>query len=332
MVNQTPDAISYIWDLGNGATSVQNNPVGIYNTAGDYTVELIAVNTFGCRDTLERIFSAYSIPEADFIPVPDEGCDPLTVQFDNLSRFSTNAFWSFSDGGVSTDFNPTYVFRGPGSYGAQLIASHRDVCFDTLHLNDIISVNPSPVANFSFVEILTMPPSGMFKFTDASQDAVQWDWDFGDGGTSDEKNPEYRYYSNGPKVVTLLVTSLNGCTDDTSQVVTPTGMKGLFIPNAFTPEAGSGDVTRFKPQGVGLKEFEIEVYSPYGQLLWRSDKLNEGQPAEPWDGTFQGQLLPQDVYTWKVTRAIFEDGTIWPGNFDAGTGAGKWVGSVILIR
>jgi gliding motility-associated-like protein len=115
-------------------------------------------------------------------------------------------------------------------------------------------------------------------------------------------------------------------------VVIPTGMKGLFIPNAFTPTAGAGDVTLFKPKGVGLKEYEIEVYSPYGQLLWHSDQLNEGQPAEAWDGTFQGQLLPQDVYTWKVTRAVFEDGTLWPGNFDAGTGAGKWVGSVTLIR
>ncbi|MGI9159214.1 MAG: PKD domain-containing protein, partial [Saprospiraceae bacterium] len=323
---------SYSWDLGNGTTSVQNNPVGTYTAAGDYAIEFIATNTFGCRDTLERIFSAYAIPEADFVPLPEEGCDPLTVEFDNLSRFSTNAYWAFSDGGASTDFEPTYVFRGPGNYSVQLISSHRDVCFDTLQLDDIIWVKPSPVANFTFVEILTMPPSGMFRFTDASQDAVEWDWDFGDGGESDEKNPEHRYYSNGPKIVTLLVTSLNGCTDDTSQIVTPTGMKGLFIPNAFTPEAGMGDVTVFKPQGVGLREYEIEVYSPYGQLLWQSDKLNEGRPADPWDGTFQGQLLPQDVYTWKVTRAVFEDGTIWPGNFDAGTGAGKWVGSVILIR
>ncbi len=332
MVNQTPDAVSYAWNLGNGVTSVQNDPSTTYNTAGDYTVQLIAVNTFGCRDTLQRIFSAYAIPEADFRYTPEDGCDPLTVQFENLSRFSTNAYWRFSDGGVATDFSPAYIFRGPGSYGAQLIASHRDVCFDTLQLDDIIWVEPSPVANFTFVEILTMPPSGMFRFTDASQDAVQWAWDFGDGGESDEQNPEHRYFSNGPKVVTLLVTSPNGCTDDTSRVVIPTGMKGLFIPNAFTPTAGAGDVTMFMPKGVGLKAYEIEVYSPYGQLLWRSDKLNEGQPAEPWNGTFQGQLLPQDVYTWKVTRAVFEDGTVWPGNFDAGTGAGKWVGSVTLIR
>ncbi|MFZ4633942.1 MAG: PKD domain-containing protein [Saprospiraceae bacterium] len=332
MQNQTPDAISYSWDLGNGSTSVQNNPTTTYTAAGDYTVQLIAVNTFGCRDTTQSIFSAYAIPEADFQYTPDDGCDPLTVQFENLSRFSTNAYWRFSNGGVSTEFSPAYIFHGPGSYGAQLIASHRDVCFDTLQLDDIIWVEPSPVANFTFVEILTMPPSGIFKFTDASLDAIQWDWEFGDGGESDAQNPEHRYFSNGPKMVTLLVTSPNGCTDDTSQVVIPTGMKGLFIPNAFTPTAGVGDVTLFKPKGVGLKEYEIEVYSPYGQLLWRSDQLNEGQPAEAWDGTFQGQLLPQDVYTWKVTRAVFEDGTLWPGNFDAGTGAGKWVGSVTLIR
>jgi gliding motility-associated-like protein len=212
------------------------------------------------------------------------------------------------------------------------VASHRDVCFDTLGLSDIITIHPSPVANFSYFENLTVPPSGMFQFTDESVDAVEWDWDFGDGEISSYQNPEHRYYYNGPKEVTLLVTSENQCTDDTTRIIIPSDMKGLFVPNAFTPFAGEGDARVFRPRGVGLKEYEIEIYSPYGQLLWRSDKLDEGRPAESWDGTFRGEMMPQDVYTWKVTRAVFDDGTIWPGNFDYGAGAGKKIGSVTLIR
>jgi PKD repeat protein len=332
MNNQTPDAIGYFWDMGNNTTSTQNNPQVIYNTAGDFTVQLIAINTFGCRDTTAQVFSAYAIPDADFTWTPEEGCEPLEVHFENLSKFSTHALWKFSDGNISAEISPVHVFATSGVYGAILVASHRNVCFDTLALEDIIWVKPSPIANFDFIEDVTTPPSGMFIFTDSSKDAVMWEWAFGDGGSSEEQNPVHRYYSNGAKVVTLLVTSPNGCTDDTSKIITPASMRGLFIPNAFTPGLANGDAALFKPKGVGLKAYEIQVYSPYGQLLWKSDRLEDGQPAEAWDGTYEGQLLPQDVYTWKVARAVFQDGSVWEGNFDAGTGAGKKIGTVTLIR
>jgi PKD repeat protein len=249
-----------------------------------------------------------------------------------MSLYTTDALWFFSDGGMSSELSPVHTFYQPGTYSATLIASHRDVCFDTLSFNSIILVKPSPMANFSFVETLTTPPSGMFSFTDLSVDAAKWNWDFGDGGTSEDQNPTHRYFSNGPKTVTLVVTGPNGCTDDTTMVVIPTSMRGLFIPNAFTPGMNNGEAAVFQPKGVGLKEFEIAVYSSYGQLLWHSDLLQEGQPAEFWDGTFQGKVLPQDVYVWQVKKAVFEDGTIWGGNFDAGSGEGKKVGSVTLIR
>jgi PKD repeat protein len=331
-VNQTPDAVGYVWDMGNGSTSVQNNPSAQYINAGDYTVKLTATNAFSCKNTVQQTVSAYSIPVADFNWTPDIACAPAEISFDNVSLYTTKSYWRFTDGGSSVIDNPVHTFQLPGIYGATLVASHRDVCFDTLSLASIITIHPSPVASFSYFENLTVPPSGMFQFTDESVDAVEWDWDFGDGEISSDQNPEHRYYYNGPKEVTLLVTSENQCTDDTTRIIIPSDMKGLFVPNAFTPFAGEGDARVFRPRGVGLKEYEIELYSPYGQLLWRSDKLDEGRPAESWDGTFRGEMMPQDVYTWKVTRAVFDDGTIWPGNFDYGVGAGKKIGSVTLIR
>ena len=330
--NQSSGALSFLWDFGNGNTSVENNPATTYSSPGNFSISLLATNTFGCQDTAIQILSAYAIPVADFEWTPTEGCAPLEVSFQNLSEDDTQVSWTFTDGGSSTDVSPVHTFVQAGIHGATLIASYEGVCFDTLALPNIINVKPSPVANFSFTETMTTPPSGSFVFTDLSIDANEWNWDFGDGLSSEEQNPEHRYYSNGPKVVTLVVTSINECTDDTSQVITPMGIRGLFIPNAFTPSLPNGEAALFKPKGVGLKEYEIAVYSSFGQLLWRSDKLDDGQPAEAWDGTYQGKLLPQDVYTWQVRIAVFEDGGIWEGNFDAGSGKGKKVGSVTLIR
>ena len=102
-------------------------------------------------------------------------------------------------------------------------------------------------------------------------------------------------------------------------------MHGLFIPNALTPGLDNGDVALFQPKGVGLREFEIAVYSSFGQLVWSSgtDELIDGQPGKGWDGNFKSTQMPQDVYTWQVKTAIFDDGTIW---------GGKRIGSVTLIR
>ena len=102
------------------------------------------------------------------------------------------------------------------------------------------------------------------------------------------------------------------------------------MPSGFSPEQGIGEVRLFKPKGVGLKEYHMQVFSTYGQLIWESREIDEGQPIEAWDGTYKGKILPQDVYVWKA-YAIFEDGTSWRGNIDE-AGNYKTMGSVILLR
>ena len=325
VANQTPDAVDYLWTFGDGSTpTVTNNPIHTYTQAGDFQVVLTAMNSFGCQDTANQVFPAYIEPVADFTFDPAIGCAPLQVSFESFSSGVTSAHWQFSDGEGSDSLEQVaHTFWQAGQYGALLVVSHRDVCFDSLALTNVITVLPSPTANFAFAENLPAPPSGSFTFTDLSVNAMQWEWDFGDGGHSDQQHPEHRYYSNGLKTVTLTVTSANACTDDTTLQVVPTMMRGLFLPNAFTPSLANGQASVFQPAGIGLTEFEIEIYSSYGQLLWQSTLLNAGQPAEHWDGSYKGVLQPQDVYTWQVRKAVFEDGTSWEG---------KRVGSVTLIR
>ena len=323
--NNTPDAVSFEWHFGDGAgSSPLNNPMHTYDNTGDFLVQLIAKNAFGCLDTADNTFNAYAQPIADFEWSPEKGCVPLTVHFESLSTDATTANWVFSDGGTSDSLaGAYYTFYQSGKFGAMLMVSHRGVCFDTLDTSNIIDVLPSPTANFSFAETLTIPPSGMFTFTDLSIDAVKWLWEFDDGDSSEIQNPMHRYFQNDPQLVKLTVWAANGCPDDTIRSVTPTRMSGLFIPDAFTPGLPNGDASKFLPKGVGLAIYHIAVYSSYGTLLWQSDAIAEGEPAEFWDGTFKGEPMPQDVYTWKLINAVFDDGKLFDG---------QRVGSVTLIR
>jgi hypothetical protein len=189
-----------------------------------------------------------------------------------------------------------------------------------------VEVLQDPLAQFDIVE----NANGSFQFVNFSSHATAYYWDFSDGTTSEKVNPSHRFLTNGVKQIYLEASSDNGCVDDTLITIEPTFLKALYIPNGFSPEQGIGDVRLFKPKGVGLKEYRIQVFSTYGQLLWESTALEEGQPAQAWDGKIGGVLLPQDVYVWKAF-AIFEDGSTWRG-VDDGNGGFKTMGSVILLR
>ena len=73
------------------------------------------------------------------------------------------------------------------------------------------------------------------------------------------------------------------------------------------------------------------VFDSWGHLLWESNKIDDkGTPVEGWDGTFEGNLMPQGNYIWKIT-ATFVDDTPWTGS-DIGQGEFKTMGTVTLIR
>ncbi|MBX3254031.1 MAG: PKD domain-containing protein [Chitinophagaceae bacterium] len=60
--NTSAGAVRYLWDFGDGDTSVLTNPMHQYNKTGTYNVCLIAYNEFGCADTLCQPVSALVSP------------------------------------------------------------------------------------------------------------------------------------------------------------------------------------------------------------------------------------------------------------------------------
>lgn len=71
---------------------------------------------------------------ADFI-VPETGCAPETLTFENTSTEAVGYFWDFGNGITSTDTNPTVTYEAEGTYLVTLIASNPDAC----NLNDTIT-------------------------------------------------------------------------------------------------------------------------------------------------------------------------------------------------
>jgi hypothetical protein len=79
------------------------------------------------------------------------------------------------------------------------------------------------------------------------------------------------------------------------------------------PNSGSSDLKTFYAKGSGIKEWHLQIFNNYGQLIWETTKLTpKGEPVESWDGTFKGTPMPQGVYVWQAS-ATFINGMQWKG-------------------
>ncbi|WNJ18165.1 PKD domain-containing protein [Pontibacter sp. G13] len=56
-------AVAWAWDFGDGMTSTDQDPVYTYAFPGDFPVQLIAEDRYGCKDTVEYILTGVSIDD-----------------------------------------------------------------------------------------------------------------------------------------------------------------------------------------------------------------------------------------------------------------------------
>ncbi len=213
----TGGAVSWAWDFGDGNTSTAQNPTHTYTATGSYTVTLTVTSGSGCTNTI-TIPNYINIiePVANFDGLPVQGCVPLLVNFNDLSTSVEPIVswqWDFGDGNTSTAQNPGHTYTATGVYTVTLIITNAAGCTDTLVRPNYIQVGDVPIACFSNNPSLVCINDPV-SFTDCSINATDWFWEFGDGGTSTQQNPNYTYGDTGCFTVTLTVSNF-GCTDDT---------------------------------------------------------------------------------------------------------------------
>ncbi len=143
----------------------------------------------------------------------------LEVTFTNYSKDAASYAWDFGDGtGTSNEANPVYSYTLGGTYTVVLTVTNSAGTAE--HSKEVtVEDKTLPVANFTFA---ANPDNTLeVTFTDNSENAASYAWDFGDGsGTSTDANPTYTFTSGGTYSVTLTVTNANGATDAMTKDVT----------------------------------------------------------------------------------------------------------------
>jgi len=216
----TGDPTEWSWNFGDNSTSIIQNPVHVYSTEGTYNVTLTVTNNCGSNSTTKQEYIHVSPPctppVANFAADPTSGHAPLHVLFTDTSTGNPTSWtWDFGDTTNSTVQNPVHVYTAEGVYNVTLTVTN-ECGSDSITKQEFIHVSPPctpPVANFAADPTWGFVPLCVSFFDASTGGPTSWHWDFGDGGTSNDKNPVHLYNQTGKYNVTLTVA--NDCGSDT---------------------------------------------------------------------------------------------------------------------
>lgn len=202
-----------------------NQPIG-FATTGHVGITLIVRDVNGCRDTAYSDVIVSGI-EADFGVSDLHICSPTEVSFSDLSTSDTTItswLWDFGDLGISGDQNPdhTYSIFEDSTY-VNFIAQNAVGCIDTADSTLITMYAPiSVVSSNPFFPNICAGTTVAFTATDyiAGGSNLSFDWNFQDGGTSQDQNPSHEFNLGGTFNVTVVYTEQStGCIDSTITTV-----------------------------------------------------------------------------------------------------------------
>lgn len=298
-----PSITQYSWDFGShanpsNATSLNVNNV-VYDTSGSYPVTLTA-SFLNCSESAESSVFIFSVPTVGFTISDELKCEPYPAQFINLSQYEAPLLysWTFGDGGTSTEENPLYIYYNAGTYSVELTVISTVGCVDTFVLlqQDLVTIHPKPVADFSVDKTETTICDSQVQFTDLSQGATHISYFFNEFNSgSTDPNPVHTYFSDGMHYPTQIVFNQFGCSDTTFRSIAIEPFV-VYVPNTFTPDGNEYNNDFYPKMGLEPVEWDMKIFNRWGEEVYRSTDY-----LERWDGTFAGIPCKDDIYSYVIT-------------------------------
>lgn len=234
---------SWSIDYGDGTSEIVVPPASLgtvihsYPTEGEFNVQLLVTNEFGCSDNVTvEVSNTFLRP--DFLVNDAFPCAGQSINFINLSiGTGLTYFWDFGVPGVTDDtsnlFGPSFAYPYVGTFSPSLVITDVNGCTQSLVLPDFITTDTLVVEPFDWTTLIENCNFALVEFRPNALDtaeACSYFWNFGDGGVSVERTPIYPYVLAGEYNVSLTITNCNGCSDiyTVSNAITVIGPFGNF--------------------------------------------------------------------------------------------------------
>ncbi|MDD4236336.1 MAG: PKD domain-containing protein, partial [Bacteroidales bacterium] len=213
--------LAYQWDFGDGGSSTISDPEYIYSASGEYDVSLEMSYNNGCSSTSTQTINVFANPSAEISNL--NSCfGELYMPIDaSVSEDGDIVSWKWVierpelPSGYTTYYSqsPSFIPSDTGAYNIALTVNSEYGCTNTK--NTSYNVWNSSIASFNASQTWGGVPFYV-SFTNTSENAVDYFWDFGDDNTSTEQNTSHVYQDTGTFVVKLISFSENDCSDTAS--------------------------------------------------------------------------------------------------------------------
>ncbi len=275
--NDSSSFLAYYWEFGDGTIAMNPTANHFFSATGKYSIVYAVTDSAGCTDTFRKDIVVVQPPETYLIR---KLCRGEVMMFENQQ---------IADSGVYT-----HIFSSVSGCDSLVVW---DVRF-----------SENPEVDF-YYEI-----HAPVRFTNSTINATTFLWDFGDGNTSTETNPEHEYLRTESYKVCLTGWNEDGCVGIECKSLNVEVDMVADVPSAFSPNNdGYNDILYVR--GKGVLKLSFRIYNRWGQIIFETNDMKKG-----WDGTYKGAPVDMEAVAY-VLQVVFIDGS-----------AKQTQGNITLIR
>lgn len=265
--------ISYNWSNGGTTSELKAS------TAGTYSI--IATNANGCKsyDTL-IVKNVFVLP----VVTLDQNTR-ICIGTNKILNAGSFVSYRWQDGSS----NRTFITNSIGKYYVEVTDMNNCKGSDTTAITTLVpsSANFLPADTLiCFYDKIIIKSLGNFS---------SYNWSTG------ESSPSVTITQ--PGLYWLEVRNSENCLGRDSIILQPKEcLKGLFVPNAFTPNA-DGKNDQFRALVFGnIETYDFSIFNRFGQIVFHSTK-----PSQGWDGSFNGIPQPSGTFVWRAVYKFVDE-------------------------
>ena len=203
------------WDFGDGDLDTGSNVSHTYTQSGTYNISLFTDAPNGCKYDLNN-FAFLQIDDLNVDATVNSNCNDGSINITNNTVGAIQHQWNMGDGTIYNTPNVTHNYLPSQSYVITYESISDIGCSNFEYYSAVFDCNyPNPV-------ICQMPIQNPINQTCGFRSvnmnspftiASSWEWEFGDGQSSTEKNPSHYYSTPGVFNILHVAHYQDGSTD-----------------------------------------------------------------------------------------------------------------------
>jgi PKD repeat protein len=277
----------------NANSSALLNSASFENTSSNVNNELSSSTTALGVEPQKNLIKADNIIE--FACNVRKACRGEEVEFQTTNGPKTGSYlWNFGDGHFSDDVNPKHKFAKAGNYDVSLSITSDNGQINTTVVNDMITIEEAPDADFSWEFINTDPSAPEVRIVNLTEGGNTYEWSNGAESKVISDGATFRLQNSGRQMIALNAKNQAGCADGAVKHISVNTDFVLGAPKQWSTADGA-----FMPQGLKKSkvDFTLSIFDASGTKVFETSSRVKG-----WDGKLPGgtQASTGSTYSYKV--------------------------------